>query len=299
MKYELVEIHPYRHVPLDGIGLIIKEKWSKGYFKLIKKKKVDCLFLNHARGWGCDDYSFLSELNLDLLEVIDIHDKGIDAIENLGNLKRLSLNLPIKTQLDFRNLDKLVRCFTYWSGFTESILEVKSLVSLYLDDFKIKDVPNFSKLNQLKQLTLGNSNLNELSFLIDLPQLEKLELLNCKKLESFFAIGKLIHLKSLNIDGFKDIGSLEFLGSCKDLEVLLLNVGKINTIKVLGKLKKLKAVSFNGPPTVIEDGNLEILTTLPLLSMLMIQSKKHYTHRLIKPWSWKNFNKPDVLLQKK
>ena len=299
MNYELVDNDPYSQVPLKGPGLLIKEKWDKEYLKLIRKKKVDCLFLNHARGWSCDDYSFLSELDIQLLHIIDTHDRGIDAIESLGRLKSLSLNLPNKTRVDFKRLADLTYCFTYWSKYTESILEAKSLVSLYLDGFKVKGSPDFSELNQLKELTLGNSNIESLSFLSHLPDLQRLELLNCKKIKDFLPVGHLKELRRLNIDGYRDIGSLAFLSTCTELEVLLLNVGKIRNIEVLKNLRKLKALSFNGPFTVVEDGNLKVLTSLPLLAMLMIQNRKHYTHKLIKPWSWKNFDLPDVLLQEK
>ena len=32
--------------------------------------------------------------------------------------------------------------------------------------------------------------------------------------------------------------------------------------------------------------------------MLMFKGKKHYTHKLIKQWDWRNFNSPDTLLEK-
>jgi len=41
------------------------------------------------------------------------------------------------------------------------------------------------------------------------------------------------------------------------------------------------------------------LEDLPELAMLMFGPRKHYSHRLVKTWSWSHFSTPDRLLEKK
>ena len=61
----------------------------------------------------------------------------------------------------------------------------------------------------------------------------------------------------------------------------------------------LKALAFSGASTYIIDGDITPLLNLKELSMLMLVDRKHYTHKVIKPWNWENYGIKDTLLEKK
>jgi hypothetical protein len=300
MKYEIINKNPYNGKDLidSERGIIIKDAWTDGYKEIIDEFNIKSIFLNNAKGWKCDSYSFLSELHkLLLIDIIDSHAYGISSIEDQTELRELNLNLPIDNHLNLERLKFLEDCYIVWNKYLNSIFEVRTLKRLYIDELKTKDTHSLSKLAKLEELTIGNSNILSLDFLYSLKEnLKGLELLNCRSVVDYTPINSLIKLKRLNIDGFKDIGSIEFIQGLDELEILLLNVGKIDTIRPLQNLKKLKAISFFGSSTYIADGDLQPLTELASLSMLMVVDKKHYTHKLCKPWNWKNYGIPDKLL---
>jgi hypothetical protein len=70
-------------------------------------------------------------------------------------------------------------------------------------------------------------------------------------------------------------------------------------VQFLKPLQRLRAVAFPGARTTVADGDLGPLTELPELAMLMFGARKHYSHRLVKPWNWQNFHVPDRLLEKR
>jgi hypothetical protein len=92
---------------------------------------------------------------------------------------------------------------------------------------------------------------------------------------------------------------IDFVRSLAALEVLRLeDDGELESLEVLGSLKNLQAVSLVGSTTV-KDGDLSALESLPRLSMLAFAPRRHYTHKLLKKWSWADFGKPDKLLERK
>jgi len=131
-----------------------------------------------------------------------------------------------------------------------------------------------------------------------LKKLEKLELIDCRNFEDLSAVESLPNLRWLAIDGSKKVRSLGPVGKLETLQVLdLSNVGRIPSLAFVASLKKLRALAFAGTNTSIEDGDLSILGSLPDLSMLMFAPRKHYSHRLLKPWDWSDFYQPGKLLE--
>lgn len=298
MNYEISNQDPYTGAPLDNgwRGILIKEKWNNNYFDIIHDEKIDCIFLNYAKGWSCDDYSFFKHIKyLQKLDIIDIHDTGIKSIEMLALLIEISLNLPLKTYIDFSTLKNLQTCFIYYSKYTQNIFTLTNLKKLHI--CRLNTSSELNSFFYLEEFTLAQSTINSLSFFQSMPNLKKLELLDCKKIDNFSPISTLEELEWLRIDGYKNIEDLSFLTSLNNLSVLILsNVGKIRSVSVLNKLINLQAVAIVGTNTIIEDGDLEVFTKLPKLSMLNIIDKKHYNYRLVKSWSWDNYGKIDLLV---
>lgn len=101
-KYKFVRENPYNQRRLDGLGMLICCEWNDSFVKIINEKNIKHLFLNYSFGWKCSDYAFLEDMQLETLEIVDVHSKGIRSVEKQKDLKTLSLNVPDADDIDFR-----------------------------------------------------------------------------------------------------------------------------------------------------------------------------------------------------
>lgn len=300
-SYKIVE-NPYedKHSK-NRKGLMPSGRWNVSFTKVIRQKGIKALYLNTARGWRDEDYSFLRDLDtIEELGIIDAGGRNIEAIEGMTSLQELSLTQFPKSTIDFSKLPNLEKCFLSWWSGASSIFQTKSLKELYIDRLNLKDFSPLANLGTVEKLTIGNANISELKVLNKLENLTHLSLLNCRKISDFTPIGELRGLIWLDISGSSQVSSLDFVKALRKLEVLLVgDVHDIESLKPLSELKNLKALALPGAKTNIVDGDLNHLKKLKNLSMLMIAPRKHYTHKLVKAWNWDNFGKPDILLKEK
>ena len=188
MRIELAT-NPYAvsESPLDSEdvdalqSVMVRGEWSPSMVKYMSERSVNGLYLNYARGWKGDDYSFLRHLPwLQLLDIIAMPCEDLSPVGNLLSLQRLSISCHTKCPVDFSRLVSLRSCFLSWWHGAESVFQCKGLESLYLDKIREQDLNGLSNLTSLRKLTIGNSTLSSLEPLAGLQKLEKLELLNCR-----------------------------------------------------------------------------------------------------------------------
>lgn len=282
-------------------GLLVGGAWVPEIVDFIQTNQIKALYLNYAKGWVGNDFSFLSHVKgIEELSITVSKAEGLDAIESMKSLVELKISGSTHDHVDFSKLTKLQRCFLSWWKGADSIFDCTALKTLYIDCYKAKNLDSLRGLKELRKLTIGNSPIQDITGLYELSKLEELHLLNCRKLSSFDVIGSLGELKRLYINGSKRLEGLNFLAGLKHLEVLsVCDNGKMASLAPLVELKALKAVAFSGRDTLIEDGDLSVFESLPKLSMLMFQGRRHYSHKLVKKWNWDNFNQPDTLLEKR
>lgn len=285
----------------DRKWLVVSGAWNAELVNFIDANEIDALCLNSAKGWASRDYQFLSTLNN--IKAIDIIAGGeninLESIESMSSLRELSIAASTKCVVDFSKLRKLRTCFLNWWPGAASIFSASWLTDFAIDELKISDAKAISGLTSLRRLALSNTDINSLDFLPAMKELEILELLNCKKINTFSNIATLKALKWLRIDGTKKLKSIQFVSDCEKLEVIdISDCGEIESLRPVEKLIGLKALAFSGNTNVL-DGEFLSLTKLPKLSMLMFNSRKHYSHSLTKRWSWNNFDCPDLLLEPK
>lgn len=278
-------------------GIIVSGIWSDSITRYVRENNIRALYLNSAHGWSGVDYGFLAGLNtIEELHIISAVANNLSSIEKMVGLVELSITVSTKDEINFQKLSALKKCYLYWWAGAESILDCKDIEMLYLDGFKIKDLNSLKKINKIKSLTIANSKIDNIDWLVDFHNLAELELINCKKINSFDSIKNCSLIKKLTISGVRTLKNIEFLSLLPELEILVLSdCSEIDSIAVVSNLNNLKAFSFAGS-TSIKDGDLGVLVDLPKLSMLMFQERKHYTHRLVKKWNWENFNNPSKLL---
>ena len=117
-------------------------------------------------------------------------------------------------------------------------------------------------LNQLKRVVLINVRLDNLEFLTRLPNLEELVISNLEYqkvadyvdysesafniIGDYSAIGKLTHLKRLEIDNDISVKELDFSNLVNLNSIILTNNPRLNSLKGMGKLHKLDKVLMYG-----------------------------------------------------
>lgn len=293
-NYNLVHSNPCDGQPLSYLGIVVKSTWLDTLSSIISRKNVKAWFLNIELGWRCKRYSFLRDIPKILeLDIVDSHSQGIEGVEYQDELVDLGLNLPNAYSIDFRKLRKLRILFLYGRKQNRTLYECSSLEELYIDEMKLGDDHELSRLVNLRKLTIGNSNLTDFSFLQSLSKLEKLTLLNCENLKSLSMVGALPGLKHLHVAGMKDVGDLDFVHHLKNLEILVVEDAIVVSIVPVSGLDSLKAaLAIFGRNSRISDGNLEPISHLQNLSMLNIPNRRHYNYHVNNLWDWNNLDKP-------
>ena len=285
--------------PLEGVRL--KGCWGPEVAAVMKERRIPALQASYAWGWKSDGCVFLREVPwLRGLELISGTIEDLSPVADLVGLERLNLSCHSRRPVDFSGLQRLQSCSMNWFPGGETVFRCKGLESLYLDGAKEAQLAGINELRSLKRLTIANSDLRSLAAIDGPFQLEKLELLNCRKLTQIDELDRFERLKWLVIGGSKVIQDFAPVAGIAGLEILSLSdCGKIRTLAFSRSLKKLRAFAFAGSSTTVEDGDLSPLEDLPQLAMLMFGPRKHYSHRLVKTWSWAHFSTPDRLLEKK
>lgn len=284
--------NPYTGKPMDGTVAQIKGKWKDEYLTILNKKNVKHLFLNTALGWRCDNYDFLSCLDfLETLVVLEEGDISIKPVESLKHLRTLEINAPNHYNIDFSAFKCLESLSCSVENPIPSIFQCSSLKDLYLNEFKMEDKHQLSQLHNLESLTIGNSNISNIDFVQSMPNLKKFVILNNRKITDFSPISTIQKLNWLELRGVKNLHSIDFLENLKELNVLLLECGAIESIHPIQNHQELKAISLGNQKFSIDDGDLSPIETLNNLSMLFIPNKKSYNARVNNLWNWDNYGK--------
>ena len=137
---------------------------------------------------------------------------------------------------------------------------------------------SFDKLpisENLRYLELNWANLKELNGLNRFPNLKRLEIHYCRKLESLEGIQNVTKLEFLHINQSKKLNISEHLLKLKDIKVLCLNsCGELPNLDFLSNFKKL--IDFRFVNTKIESGDLRPIIEHPTIRTVGFLNKRHY-----------------------
>ncbi|MCP5153963.1 MAG: hypothetical protein H6983_07355 [Ectothiorhodospiraceae bacterium] len=293
--------HPYVvDPPTDRKGIEVNGPWDDRIRDHIAREGIRALVLNSAKGWSGTDYGFLRELDqIEELKILASAGTNVAALEEMRALERLSLTVVTRETVDFTRLANLRQAYVHWWPGARSIVEARGLRSLYLDRVKLPSFSALCGLEALESLTLANASIASIADIECLSGLTRLELLNCRKLADFAGLERFTRLRRLVISGSKALREIDFVSGMRELEMLdISDNGAVATLAPLAKATSLRALAMAGG-TNVEDGDLSVLTGLPRLAMLMFAPRRHYTHKLVKPWNWNNFEVPATLLEAK
>ncbi len=294
--------NPFDRDPLDDLpGIMVTGPFSEKLLARLQKLQPSALYLNAARGWRCDSYEFLRALpDLELLSIVAAPLAEPFPLASLTGLRSLKLDRALPQAVDLPSLPALRSCRLSWSSAAASLFDCRELERLSLAGFKTKRFDRLSRLTTLKALCLRGSNIATLEELAGLERLVHLELVISRSLADLEGVGALAGLRSLTVNEGHKIHDLTPLAALEKLEVLnLTDCGELDSLAPLAGLRNLRAVAFAGEKTRLRDGDLSPLLELPKLAMVMFGARRHYSHKIVKPWSWDNFDSPDRLLAPK
>jgi len=263
-----------------GMRATIKTGWNDSFLELLIKNNIKELELNDGLGWHGENVDFLQYLpSLKSLIIIDFHIKSIEGIHFLKEIIEIQISTYCKIPINFKSFPNLQVCSFEWIKGSDSLFECKNIRKLFINNYKKTNSDIFLKFNHLEELSILNSNFENLQGLSELFNLKKIRIANLKKIISLRGIEQLNNLEELEIQKCKGIKSIsEILKLSKLKRLLLLDMGDIETIKGLENLNELTLFMFYESTNII-DGDLTPLLKLKKLTKTSFQNRKHYSHK--------------------
>ena len=133
--------------------------------------------------------------------------------------------------------------------------------------------------DKLKYLEFNWANFKSLDGIDKFPNLKRLELHYCTKLESFTGVENIHHsLEYLHINQSKKLRVESALSTLKNLKVLCLNnCGDIRELDFLSNFPEL--IDFRFVDTNVLSGNLTPILKHPTLKSIGFLNKRHYNYK--------------------
>lgn len=246
------------------------------------------------------DLSFLTKLSkLKSLSISCSRVVNFDKTKELNLLDSFSFISRINQKLDFSHFNKLKAFSIDWKSKYELDTLPRNLEFLSVDrgsklnwDNLLSDKPFLTKIE------LVDCDISSIDIIFRLPVIQYLALTGCKKV--IFSINsKNDSLKFIDFRGVP-VERLDWIRFLESIEIICINNGgQIENIRPIEGKSTITGLMFSGN-TTFNDGNLDVLETLKNLRNCFIRGKRHYTHKTIENWSWKNFGQtPKRLIERR
>jgi internalin A len=210
-------------------------------------------------------------------EVHDEYIHGLEFFEKFPNLKELILESVYPDDLSgiakCTGLEKLSLMFndltdiTPLAGLT-NLVELNISRSFHLSDAQV--IKNFTKL---KSLEIGWSNIRDISFLEDTPEIEMLDMYGLW-IKDYSPLMKLPHLKdlSLTILDKNNIRIIDKLTGLTHLEIEYVRIKDISFLENFENLQKMSIHGFNQPWPFGNSPDIKFLKNMKSLKDLSLKS---------------------------
>lgn len=191
-----------------GIGnvLILKRDWGDDVASYMRSNNIYALRLADSFGFKGQDLSFLSGLTfLRSLEIYCWNARGISVVESLPKLEVIGLQYKSSESINFSGFGALKVAKATWAKGLSSLLEVRSLELLNVQNYPHENLQPISGMTRLKRLLLTSRKLKSLGGIDCLRALEQIDLYNCPFLESLIGVENCPRLSSIKIEACKRV----------------------------------------------------------------------------------------------
>jgi hypothetical protein len=265
----------------DGLKAIARGAWSSADTEEMLRRGVTRLEFNQGRGYGARRLPNLDGLeSLTELTVVNWSLESIKEIENLRLLESLVLETYAPDAIDFRSFPLLETLRLEWRSGAETIFGLSHLRHLSINGYPFADLDPLRPMTDLEALRIGNAKrLTSASGLVGLAGLRELYFVDAPRLSDIDDVSRSsAPLILLDCNYCAKLGSIDSVRSRSDLRgVLLVDSGRIASLRPLHGLPNLEEVLFYGS-TVIEDGDMTPLLSLPRLERVAFQDRREYSH---------------------
>lgn len=148
-----------------------------------------------------------------------------------------------------------------------NISKLKNLENLILTNMHQSDSTRFIENNNLRAVSIIESEITNISFLSKLTNLSELNLINCEELSAINSIDKLINLESLSLINCEDLTDISILSKMQTLKWLSFNPGitqeELDSLAVYHKnIEVVELINCENIRNINSFDNLKKLTCL-------------------------------------
>jgi hypothetical protein len=262
-----------------GNALVLRTGWSSRYLDLISKHKIKIVRLNEHVGWRGLGLAFLLEIpGIQGLDVLSDKVADVSPVFQLKNLKTLSLFCRAKVAGDFSELAHLESLGLGWRNVYSSVFELTGLRRISIIGYPEKDLTRWATNRDLERLRVESRKLEGLDGIVRFPNVRQVHLCRCPALRSLDELGSATSIQELRLShcaGIEDWSPISRLAGLRVLEIE--DCREIESVAPITKCRKLERLQIAGN-TMILNGDLSSLASLPNLNTVLLARSKHYSH---------------------
>jgi Leucine-rich repeat (LRR) protein len=258
--------------------LLLEGPWDPDIAPYFEAYGVTHLRLSAYAGWREKQIDFLRSLPfLTKLDLAAVGLKDVSPLYELPNLKALSVN-GLERRIDFPRIPSLRNLNIHWSQKNfSSLLDCTELEELGLDGYSGPDLKPFRNLKKMHNFALSFSRVETLVGIENCVSLGRFPLALVNRLTSLDHLEGCGELWHVSVEGAKALQRIDAVAQLPYLrEFSLVGCPRVESIKPLARLPVLESVFFR--TTVIQDGDMSPLLTLPSLKHATFNDRKHYSH---------------------
>lgn len=249
---------------LPKYTLIIEAPMLREYKKYIEHHNISSIMINSNYTNGViGDLSFLGESSSKIKSLTilqpNIHIGGID---NLVNLEVLSLESPLKKDLDISIFKLLKYLNCVYSSRIRNLESAYSLKFLSMIGFKMDDLTIMEDLKLLETVTLYNTNIESLDGIANLINLKKISIDKAPRLKSLNGFSEsnsnMEEVEIFNAKNLRDVSALKYLHNLKNL--YLQRISNIDTLSFLSNINNLDRIVISSN---VEDKDFSLVEAIP------------------------------------
>lgn len=258
--------------------LLVTGRWTEEAAEQFRIGRVDRLVLNRNLGFSEDDLTFLRDIPIRELVLVDRNLASLAPIYEISStLEELDLVVgPSAGRVDVAEFPRLTKLSADWETIGESVSSATTLTSLQLRRYRRDDLVVLAGLTNLRRLALADRpRVRSLGGIENMALLREFEVPAARLLTDAQMLSACRNLVRLSLEGCARL-DLSFIGTLGRLRWMNISeCGDVSDVRFLANLHDLEVLRMFGSTRVV-DGDLTPIAELPRLKELRMQSRRHY-----------------------
>ncbi len=262
----------------DRHEVVINGPWVEQMETAVRTGVADRVVCNYALGFDEPDLRFLEYLPIKQLVVLDPRITDLAPIYTLAaSLELLHLTVDPDVTVDLGALPRLTDFSAGWTQAADTLSAARGLQRVALGGYRPDDLTPLAGLDSLTSISMKDRpRIRSLAGLGQLPEVTHLGIYAASRLDDVADLRGRSRIETLYLQACPKLGTTEDLDGCTGLRKLNLAEGaELDTCAPLGSLAALEELYLYGS-TRFTDGDLSPIATLPHLTELRMQNRRHY-----------------------